>query len=197
LAAAGVLLLKPAKLARLEFVDHTSTEEEHSIDAPKYRAFISYSHRDSGWASWLHSSLEKYRPPKSWIGTVTVRGEVPKRIAPIFRDRDELPSATDLGSLINAALAESACQIVICSPQAAQSKWVNEEILAFKRLGREDRIFCLIVGGEPNATDIPGRRDEASKYHQRCHLDIERADRRDGVGDRAFELQAPIFVFRR
>jgi MTH538 TIR-like domain (DUF1863) len=197
LAAAGVLLLKPAKLARLEFVDHTLTAEEHSIDAPKYRAFISYSHRDSGWASWLHSSLEKYRPPKSLIGTVTVRGEVPKRIAPIFRDRDELPSATDLGSLINAALAESACQIVICSPQAAQSKWVNEEILAFKRLGREDRIFCLIVGGEPNATDIPRRRDEASKYHQRCHLDIERADRRDGVGDRAFELQAPIFVFRR
>ncbi len=91
---------------------------------------------------------------------MTPHGEVPKRIAPIFRDRDELPSATDLGSLIKAALADSACQIVICSPQAAKSKWVNEEILAFKRLGREDRIFCLIVGGEPNATDIPGRQEE-------------------------------------
>jgi tetratricopeptide (TPR) repeat protein len=137
-----------------------SHTEAHSIAVPKYRAFISYSHRDSGWASWLHTSLEKYRPPKSLIGTVTERGEVPKRIAPIFKDRDELPSATDLGSLINAALAGSECQIVICSPQAAQSKWVNEEILAFKRLGREDRIFCLIVGGEPNATDMPGREGE-------------------------------------
>jgi len=130
------------------------------MDAPKYRAFISYSHRDSGWASWLHGSIERYRPPKPLIGTLTAHGEVPKRIAPIFRDRDELPSATDLGSLINAALADSACQIVICSPQAAKSKWVNEEILAFKRLGREDRIFCLIVGGEPNATDMPGREEE-------------------------------------
>ena len=37
---------------------------------------------------------------------------------------------------------------------------MNEEILAFKRLGREDRIFCLIVGGEPNATDMPGREEE-------------------------------------
>ena len=37
---------------------------------------------------------------------------------------------------------------------------MNEEILAFKRLGREDRIFCLIVDGEPNASDIPGREDE-------------------------------------
>jgi tetratricopeptide (TPR) repeat protein len=140
--------------------NYALTAEAHSMDAPKYRAFISYSHRDSRWASWLHASLEKYRLPKALIGTVTARGEVPKRIAPIFRDRDELPSATDLGTLLNAALADSANQIVICSPQAAKSKWVNEEILAFKRLGREDRIFCLVVGGEPNASDMPGREEE-------------------------------------
>ena len=130
------------------------------MNTPKYRAFISYSHSDSRWASWLHGSIERYRPPEQLIGTVTAHGAVPRRIAPIFRDREELPSATDLGSLINAALESSECQIVICSQQAAKSKWVNEEILAFKRLGREDRIFCLIVGGEPNATDIPGREDE-------------------------------------
>ena len=130
------------------------------MDAPKYRAFISYSHRDSTWATWLHASLEKYRPPKPLIGTVTNRGTVPKRLTPIFKDRDELPSATDLGTLINAALEDSASQIVICSPQSAKSKWVNEEILAFKRLGREDRIFCLVVDGEPNATDLPGREQE-------------------------------------
>src|SRR5215831_11921755 len=40
------------------------------------------------------------------------------------------------------------------------TQWANEEILAFKRLGREDRIFCLIIGGEPNATDLPGRESE-------------------------------------
>jgi tetratricopeptide (TPR) repeat protein len=130
------------------------------VDAPKFRAFISYSHQDSRWASWLHNALERYRPPKALIGTVTDRGEVPKRLAPIFKDRDELPSAMDLGSLIHTALGGSAAQIVICSPRAAKSRWVNEEILAFKRLGREDRILCVIVGGEPNASDIPGREDE-------------------------------------
>jgi tetratricopeptide (TPR) repeat protein len=130
------------------------------LDAPKYRAFISYSHRDSKWASWLHGSLEKYRPPKALVGEVTDRGAVPKRLTPIFKDRDELPSATDLGELINAALAGSAAQIVVCSPQSAKSKWVNEEILAFKRLGREDRILCIIVDGEPNASDMPGREAE-------------------------------------
>ena len=85
---------------------------------------------------------------------------MPRRLSPIFRDREELASATDLGEEISTALRESASQIVICSPNAARSKWVNEEILAFKRLGREDRIFCLIVGGEPNATDVPGREEE-------------------------------------
>ncbi len=130
------------------------------MDTPKYRAFISYSHSDSKWADWLHRGLERYRPPKPLIGTVTSRGPVPGRLAPIFRDRDELASATDLGAVINKALEESGAQIVICSPKAAQSKWVNEEILAFKRLGREGQIFCLIVGGEPNATDVPGREVE-------------------------------------
>jgi tetratricopeptide (TPR) repeat protein len=85
---------------------------------------------------------------------------VPRRLNPVFRDREELASATDLGEHLNAALRDSACQIVICSPNAARSKWVNEEILAFKRLGREDRVFCLIVGGEPNATDMPGREQQ-------------------------------------
>src|SRR6202034_225629 len=126
------------------------------VDSPKYRAFISYSHRDSEWADWLHKGIETYRPPRVLIGTSTVRGVVPKRLTPVFRDREELASATDLGTVISGALEQSACQIVICSPPAAKSRWVNEEILAFKRLGREDRIFCLIIAGEPNATDMPG-----------------------------------------
>jgi tetratricopeptide (TPR) repeat protein len=131
-----------------------------ALDQPKYRAFISYSHRDSKWADWLHKGLESYRPPKILIGTSTARGLVPKRLTPIFRDREELASATDLGTVISEALRESASQIVICSPQAAKSRWVNEEIIAFKRLGREDRIFCLIVGGEPNASDQPAAVEE-------------------------------------
>ena len=121
---------------------------------------MSYSHRDEKWGTWLHRALESYRPPKQIVGTVTARGPVPKRLAPIFRDREELASATDLGTVINEALRQSACQIVICSPSSARSKWVNEEILAFKRLGREDRIFCLIVDGEPNASDDPAHAEE-------------------------------------
>jgi tetratricopeptide (TPR) repeat protein len=127
---------------------------------PKYWAFLSYSHRDAHWANWLHRSIESYRPPKALVGTPTERGLVPKKLHPVFRDREELASATDLGTVISEALRQSACQIVICSPQSARSKWVNEEILSFKRLGREDHIFCLIIGGEPNASDNPATADQ-------------------------------------
>jgi len=127
-----------------------------------YRAFISYSHRDQAWAQWLHKAIETYRVPSRLVGQTTAAGVIPRRLAPIFRDRDELPSATDLGRKVDEALAQSANLIVICSPQAAASRWVNAEVLAYKRLGRADRIFCLIVGGEPNATDMAGRESEES-----------------------------------
>src|SRR5262249_36940666 len=63
----------------------------------QYRAFLSYSHRDAKWANWLHKALETYRPPKGLIGTVTPVGPVPRRLIPIFQDRQELASATELG----------------------------------------------------------------------------------------------------
>lgn len=122
-----------------------------------YRAFISYSHQDKTWADWLHKALETYRVPSRLVGTHTAAGVIPRRLHPIFRDRDELASAHDLSGKVNAALAKSQNLIVICSPRSAASRWVNEEVLAFKRLGHSERIFCLIVDGEPNASDIPGR----------------------------------------
>lgn len=126
----------------------------------KYKAFISYSHSDEKWASWLHKALEAYRPPKGLVGRVTPHGPVPDRFAPVFRDREELATSTSLGDTLTQALEDSACQIVICSPRAAQSRWTNEEILTFKRLGRADRIFALIVDGEPGASLDPETTDE-------------------------------------
>jgi tetratricopeptide (TPR) repeat protein len=69
----------------------------------------------------------------------------------VFRDRDELPSSADLSNTVKQALADSECLVVICSPAAAASRWVGEEIREFARLGRSQRIFCIIVDGEPAA----------------------------------------------
>ena len=126
----------------------------------KYWAFLSYSHADRKWAEWLHKTIETYRVPRRLVGRVSPDGPIPARLFPVFRDRDELPVSSDLGSKINAALTESRHLIVVCSPQAARSRWVDEEIRAYKKLGREDRILALIVAGEPNASETPDPNDE-------------------------------------
>jgi tetratricopeptide (TPR) repeat protein len=63
-------------------------------------------------------------------------------------DRAELSTSADLAASVRAALEESAALVVICSRAAAQSRWVNEEVRAFKALGRGARIFCFVVDGE-------------------------------------------------
>jgi len=114
-----------------------------------YRVFISYSHADTKWANWLMGKLEGYRVPARFHGRAAPIGVVGPRLAPVFRDRDELPTTSDLGETIRAALRESATLIVICSPSSAKSRWVQEEIVAFKRLHGARRVFAFIVAGEP------------------------------------------------
>ena len=110
----------------------------------RYKAFISYSHADQKWATWLHRSLESYRFPDP----VRAKHHLPDRsLAPVFRDREELASSSDLGESILAALQQSANMIVICSESAANSRWVNEEVVRFQALGKGNRIFTCIVDG--------------------------------------------------
>ena len=123
---------------------------------PRYAAFISYNHRDRKVASWLHRQLETYRFPKRLRGRPTRVGPLGARLPPIFQDREELAASSDLAASVQDALDHAASLIVICSPDGARSRWVNEEIRAFTRLGRRDRIQCLIVGGEPNASRLTG-----------------------------------------
>ena len=120
----------------------------------KYKAYISYSHCDERWAKWLHRALESYHVPRKLIGSTAGEGKVPARIRPVFRDRDDLSSASDLGGTVKRALTDSENMIVVCSPDSAASFWVNEEIRQFANLGRVNRIFCVIVDGQPSGVGV-------------------------------------------
>ena len=119
----------------------------------RFKAFVSYSHQDGRWAAWVQRALESYRVPGRLVGTAGAFGPVSARIAPVFRDREDLSSAADLSATIKRALEESESLVVVCSPAAARSTWVNEEIAYFRSLGRDDRILALIVDGDPQETD--------------------------------------------
>jgi eukaryotic-like serine/threonine-protein kinase len=129
-------------------------------EAPRYWAFISYSHSDRKSAHWLHHALETYSVPARLVGRPTAAGRAPRRFRPIFRDRAELAANADLKARVQADLARSAWLIVICSPAAASSPWVADEIVAFKAIHGEDRVLAVIVAGEPFASASPGREGE-------------------------------------
>ncbi|MGO9062165.1 MAG: TIR domain-containing protein, partial [Candidatus Binataceae bacterium] len=119
----------------------------------KYRAFLSYSHRDRSWGKWLHTALESYRVDRDLVGRETPVGPVPKTLRPIFRDREDFSAGHSLTEQTLAALEASQFLIVLCSPNAAQSRYVNEEVRRFKIMGRSDRVIPIIVDGQPGSPD--------------------------------------------
>ena len=148
-----------------------------------YFAFLSYSHQDQPLADWLHESLEKFRVPRHLVGRITEHGAVPRRLSPIFRDLKELPASDDLGSEIRSALSASRFLVVLCSPEAARSRWANAEVEAFKRAHPEGCVFAAILSGEPFASEIAGREQEEClpqalrvKYDRRGRPTAKRAE---------------------
>ncbi len=114
-----------------------------------YRAFLSYSHRDAKFARRIHADLEAWRVDRDLVGRETPLGPVPQTLRPIFRDREDFAGGGILTDAMREALSESTFLIVLCSPDAAQSDYVNEEIRLFKAMGRADRIIPVIIAGEP------------------------------------------------
>jgi len=121
-----------------------------AVSAFKYRAFLSYSHADTSWAKWLHRALEAYRIDKDLVGRETAHGLIPKALRPIFRDREDFAAGHSLSEQTLAALKASQFLIVVCSPNAARSAYVNEEIRRFKALGRAAWVIPIIIDGTPD-----------------------------------------------
>ena len=115
----------------------------------EYFAFISYQRRDEKWADGLRKKLEHYRLPSSLRKQ---NPSLPKDIRPIFRDALELAGGV-LADEIASALQQSKYLIVICSPNSAQSPWVNKEIQTFIDFGRVERIIPFIIDGSPFSDD--------------------------------------------
>lgn len=112
----------------------------------KYDAFISYSHAEDNAeiAEALHKKLEHYRIP-SQIQKITGK----KKIERVFRDKEELPLSANLTENIYTALDNSEYLIVLCSPESRASQWVQREIEYFAGVHGKERIFAVLIKGEP------------------------------------------------
>ena len=132
-------------------MDSTTGTSRDSSDDKRYEyfAFISYKHEDMRWAKWLQQQIETYRLP------AIIRKQaphLPKHIRPVFRDQTDISTGPLLQNL-RQELQDSRYLIVLCSPAAAKSEWVNREVQHFIDMGRADRIIPFVVAGTPNASN--------------------------------------------
>ena len=130
-------------------MDHEQIDSTTDNLEERYAAFVSYAHVDGAWAKRIHQAIENYRIPKA----VAARYDAGRRIGKSFLDRSELATSSNLSDRITDALDRSDTLVLVCSPAAAASRWVNEEVRRFRDRGLGHRIFCLIVDGDPAATD--------------------------------------------
>ena len=114
----------------------------------KYFAFISYQRKDEKWAKWLQRKLEHYKLPAFIQENQSELKS--KYIRPIFRDKTDITPGP-LPKVLERALDDSKYLIVICSPNAVKSFYVNEEIQTFIQQGKKDRIIPFIIDGVPHS----------------------------------------------
>src|SRR5258708_4004428 len=84
---------------------------------PLYDAFLSYAHRDKRVTVEIHKGLHR-------IGRRAGR----LRAARVFRDDTDLTASPDLWGSVTEAMDRARFMIVVLSPQAAASYWVNREV---------------------------------------------------------------------
>ena len=103
-----------------------------------YDGFISYSHAaDDLLAPRLQAGLQRFAKP--WWRRRALR---------VFRDESSLSANPHLWSSITDALDSSGWFILLLSPDAAASKWVNQEIEHWVTHKDSDRILPVVTDGE-------------------------------------------------
>ena len=103
-----------------------------------YDGFISYSHAADGLlAPRLQAGLQRFAKP--WWKRRAVR---------IFRDESSLSANPHLWSSITDALDMSGWFVLLLSPDAASSEWVNQEIAYWKTHRDPSRILPVVTDGE-------------------------------------------------
>jgi len=104
-----------------------------------YKAFISYSHSaDNKLAPALQSALHRFAKPFYRLRAIRV-----------FRDKTSLHLTPELWPLIQQALAGSEYFLLLASPDAAQSHWVQAEVAEWVKVkGGGDKILLVLTEGE-------------------------------------------------
>lgn len=152
--------------------------------AAAFDGFISYSHAaDDLLAPRLQSGLQRFAKP--WWKRRAVR---------VFRDESSLSASPHLWSSITEALDGSAWFVLLLSPEAAASPWVNQEIDYWKTRRDPKRILPVVTDGQFSwdGADVTG--DSVPESLQGVFSEEPRwVDLRFARGETQLDLKNPRF----
>lgn len=111
---------------------------EQSPEQPRFSAFVSYSRTQSAaLASALSQAVERFGKP--WYR---------KRVVRVFRDDKNMPANAALWANLRAALLDSGWFVLVASPEAAASDYVDREVLEWLDHRSADRLLIVLHRGE-------------------------------------------------
>lgn len=103
-----------------------------------YKAFISYSHAADGkLAPAVQSALHRFAKP--WYRLRAMR---------VFRDKTSLSANPALWPSIEKALNESEYFLLLASPEAAESHWVQQEVQYWLSNKPTNKLLLIVTGGK-------------------------------------------------
>jgi len=115
----------------------TSGPEAVTSGSAGYDAFISYSHAADGQlAPALQTGLQSLGRP--WYRRRALR---------VFRDQTSLSATPELWPTIEQALAGSRFFVVLASPEAAASRWVDQEVDWWRAHRSASKVLLGLTGG--------------------------------------------------
>jgi WD40 repeat protein len=123
--------------------------------------FISYSRKDVAFARRLETALKNYKPPKEL--------KLPARNLNVFRDEEDFTGVEYFTSL-DRHLGESSKLIVICSPNARASHYVDDEIRRFAKAHGPENIVSVLVAGIPNNEVLPAQEEQKAYPEALCEV---------------------------
>ena len=118
--------------------DHSAARSNGGAPARRYDAFISYSHEsDSELAPILQSGVEKFAKP--WNRLRALR---------LFRDQTNLRFEPALWPSIVDAMSQSSWLVLLASPTAAASEYVDREVKWWLDNRALERLMIVVTGGQ-------------------------------------------------
>ena len=162
----------------------SSQDQQGPLGGLVYDGFISYSHAaDDLLAPRMQAGLQRFGKP--WWKRRALR---------IFRDEASLSANPHLWSSITDALDKSGWFVLLLSPEAAGSEWVNQEVEYWLAHKDPDRIIPVLTDAEFGWADGDVIGDAAPPALQGAFSDEPRwVDLRFARTEEQLDLQNPAF----